>query len=156
MALSDSYTDLLKSIEANPLLYTQLDQNLSKLTSIEYFSGANLLEAISVVEDVTPEEEILKNEIQFENEFSLSTYLPKVEPGLFKMWKGAIEAYHSDNSDRVRHFSASIRELFTHLIHILAPDNEIKNWATDNTFFDEKGRPTRKARLLYICRNITD
>jgi hypothetical protein len=155
LGLSDSYSTLLKSFESNPLSYTQISPSISRIAPLEYFSTANLLEAISVEEDVTPEEELLKNEIQYENEILLSSHLPRIDAGLYKMWKGAIEAYNSTNSDRVRHFSTSIRELYTHLFHILAPDDAIKKWSSDPTHYHE-GRPTRKARLLFICRNINN
>jgi hypothetical protein len=153
--LSDSYSTLLKSYESNPLSYTLISPSISRIAPLEYFSTANLLEAISVDEEISPEEELLKNEIQYENEILLSSHLPRIDAGLYKMWKGAIEAYNSNNSDRVRHFSASIRELYTHLFHILAPDDAIKKWTTDPTYYHE-GRPTRKARLLFICRNINN
>lgn len=155
LGLSDSYSTLLKSFETNPFSYTELSPSISRIAPIEYFSTANLLEAISVDEDITAEEELLKNEIQYENEISLSNYLPIIDPGLYKMWKGAVEAYHSDNSDKVRHFTTSIRELYTHLIKRLAPDAEIKKWAPDATYFHD-GRPTRRARILFICRNINN
>lgn len=153
LGLSESYSTLLKSFETNPLSYSQISPSISRIAPIEYYSTANLLEAISVEEDITAEEELIKNEIQYENEISLSVYLPKIDPGLYKMWKGAIEAYHSNNSDKVRHFVTSIRELYTHLIHLLAPDNEIRKWTTDPQHYNE-GKPTRKSRLLFICRNI--
>lgn len=155
LGLSDSYSTLLKSFETNPLSYTQISPSISRIAPLEYFSTANLLEAISVDDDITPEEELLKNEIQYENEILLSSHLPRIDAGLYKMWKGAIEAYNSNNSDRVRHFSTSIRELYTHLFHILAPDDAIKKWTSDPTHYHE-GRPTRKARLLFICRNINN
>jgi len=153
--LSTSYSDLFKSFEQNPISYASLSPSLSKITPIEYFSTANLLEAVSIEEDVTPEEELIKNEIQYENEISLETYLPKIDLGLYNMWKGAVEAYHSNNTDKVRHFATSIRELFTHIIHKLAPDDSIKKWSNDTSLYHE-GRPTRKARFLYICRNINN
>jgi hypothetical protein len=153
--LSQGYSSLIKSYEYNPLSYTQIDPSISRMAQAEYFSSANLLEAISVDEDITVEEELLKTEIQYENEILLNKYLPKLDPGLYKMWQGAIESYHSNNTDKVRHFSASLRELFTHFIHILAPDKEIKKWSTDSQFY-YAGRPTRKARLLFICRNINN
>ena len=155
IGLSDSYSTLLESFENHPLSYTQINPSISRIVPLEYFSTANLVEVISVNEDITPEEELLKNEIQYENEIMLSSHLTKLDPRLYKMWKGAIEAYNSNNTDKVRHFSISIRELYTHLIHILAPDDAIKKWSTDPTYFHE-GRPTRKARLLFICRNINN
>lgn len=41
------------------------------------------------------------------------------------------------------------------MIHILAPDEQIKKWSNDSSLYD-KGKPTRKARLLFICRNISN
>lgn len=155
LGLSNSYSALLKSYESNPLSYTQISPSISRIAPLEYFSTANLLEAISVEEDISPEEELLKNEIQYENEILLSSHLPRIDAGLYKMWKGAIEAYNSNNSDKVRHFSTSIRELYTHLFHILAPDDAIKKWTTDPTHYHD-GRPTRKTRILFICRNINN
>lgn len=149
-----SYSTIMKSFE-NPILYRQLDSTVAKLTSIEYFSTANLLESISVDEKITIDEEVLKCEIIYENEISLSEHLPKFDAGLYNMWKGAIETLNSQNSDRIRHFITSIRELFTHLFLRLASDTDVKTWTNDPVHFFN-GRPTRKTRLLYIFRNIND
>jgi hypothetical protein len=35
----------------------------------------------------------------------------------------------------------------------LAPNNEVKKWSTSEEHLHE-GKPTRKARILYICREI--
>lgn len=42
----------------------------------------------------------------------------------------------------------------TQTLHILAPDSEIRRWTSDPDRF-HNNRPTRKARLLYICRPVT-
>lgn len=47
----------------------------------------------------------------------------------------------------------SVRELFTHIIHKLAPDDHATAWSNDPKDFHE-GRLTRKARLSYICREL--
>src|SRR5205807_8564371 len=59
----------------------------------------------------------------------------------------------SQNPDKVRHAFTSIRELLTQIIHKLAPDDEIRNWSSEPSFYD-KGKPTRKARLSFISRSI--
>jgi len=155
LEISQYYSSLLKSFEENPISFAEISPVLTKSAPIEYFTGANLLEAISVDEEQIAEEEIIKNEILVENESSLTSYLPRLDTGLTKMWDGANAALSSSNPDKVRHFSASIRELFTHVIHILAPDEQIKKWSNDSSLYD-KGKPTRKARLLFICRNISN
>jgi len=150
---NNTYSKFNKSLQLNPLEYTKLNPTLTQIAPIEYFSTANLFEAISVEEEVTIEEEVLKNEIQYESEISLSEFLPKIDPDLYNMWKGAVESIHTNNSDKVRHFITSIRELFTHVLHNLAPNSEIAKWSKNPSDYD-KGNPTRKARLKYICRNI--
>ena len=49
--------------------------------------------------------------------------------------------------------TSRLRELFTHILHKLAPDKEFFEWNQDETNLYD-GRPTRKGRLLYIYRNI--
>lgn len=149
LGLSDSYSTLLKSFETNPLSYTQISPSISRIAPLEYFSTANLLEAISVDEDITPEEELLKNEIL------LSSHLPRIDAGLYKMWKGAIEAYNSNNSDRVRHFSTSIRELYTHLFHILAPDDAIKNGQAIQLIITKEDQQGKHDYFLFAVTSIT-
>lgn len=152
---STDFSTLLKTYNPNNGSIITTNPELIKLPSVEYFTSSNLIEAITTEEDVSTEEEIVKTDIQYENEYSLMQWLPKIDEGLIKMWKGAIEALNSNNSDRIRHFVTSIRELYTHLFHILAPDQEIVNWSKSADDF-ANGRPTRKARLSFICRNISD
>jgi hypothetical protein len=153
--LSSSYSALMKSFSDNPVSFSTLGPTLTRQAPIEYFSSANFLEVISVEEDVTAEEEIIKNEILYESEYKLSEYLPKLDPGLYKLWKGAIEALQSNNSDKIRHFTTSLREIYTHVMHILAPDQMINNWSKHPEHY-VNSRPTRKARLQFICRNINN
>jgi hypothetical protein len=53
----------------------------------------------------------------------------------------------------VRHASVSLRELATHVLHRLAPDDEILAWSEDPNHY-HNGRPTRQARVLYACRHV--
>jgi hypothetical protein len=155
LGFSSGYADLLKSFSFDPRSFVELNPYLTKIAPIEYYTGANLLESISADEVITTEEELLKNEIQYENEHSLHKYLPKVDPGLLNIWKGAVETFFSNNSDKVRHFTVSLRELFVHLMHILASDDAVEKWTSDPSYYDN-GRPTRRARLHYIYCNISN
>src|SRR5260370_41197600 len=84
---------------------------------------------------------------------ALEALLAELDINLVRLRQGANQALLSDNVDRGRHFLISLRELFTQVLHRLAPDNKIKNWTASPEHFD-KGRPTRKARLLFVCRGI--
>jgi hypothetical protein len=151
--LSNSYNNLFKSFEANPASITQINPFLLKDIPASYFNSANLLEVISVEEDEEIEEEELKADIYYESESNIYSLLNDLNPELKQLWSGANAAINSNTPDKVRHFATSVRELFTHVIHTLAPDKKIENWNKKSKLY-HNGRPTRKARLLYICREI--
>ena len=79
--------------------------------------------------------------------------LADVDPGLVTMLDEAVEVAFSTATGRVRHASVSLRELATHVLHRLAPDDEIRRWSQDPTHF-HNDRPTRQARVLYVCRHV--
>ncbi len=84
---------------------------------------------------------------------ALQTLLADLDVNLVQLWQGANQALDSSNVDRSRHFLISLRELFTHILDQLAPGEQVRAWTASPEHFD-KGRPTRKARLLFICRDI--
>jgi hypothetical protein len=153
LSISGCYSDLFKSFQSSPGCISEIGPLLFRLTPVEYFNEVDLCKLISI--EATPGLEIdfTRNEIFSENQVGLQQHLPRIDKELLRLWEGAKEALDSDNPDRVRHFSISIRELFTHLLHIVAPDNAIKKWTTDEKYYYE-GKPTREARLMYICRDI--
>jgi hypothetical protein len=95
----------------------------------------------------------VRREIQAETNDKLADLLARLNEGLVTLWDGARLSLNSDNPERARHTAVSLRELFTHVLHALAPDAEVKNWTNNPKHYHNK-RPTRKARLLYICREI--
>jgi hypothetical protein len=76
-------------------------------------------------------------------------------PDLVELLEGARAAFASRGPDYVRHFTTSLRELFTHVLHRLAPDEGMRAWTTAPEDFHQ-GRPTRAARLRYACQAIDD
>ena len=104
-----------------------------------------------MLETISVEPELY--EIEEESVDDLEELLPLIDPELIRLLRGARKAFASDNPDRVRHTITSFRELFTQVLRHLAPDDEVKNWSTSAKDLD-KGRPTRRARLMYICRSI--
>lgn len=155
LELTSDYSKFIESFNDNPKTFVEISPALRKTTPVEFYTGVNFLESISTAKEFSIKEEKLKKEIQYENEYTLKQYLPIINPGLYNMWKGAIETFNSDNSDKIRQFTVSLRELFGHIMHILAPDEAIAKWSNDPTHYHD-GKPTRKARLHYICRNISN
>ena len=81
--------------------------------------------------------------------------LYQVDPALARAYRGAREALRSGSVDRARHVLASLRELWNHLLRTLAPDESVLPWATGRgNELTQNGKPTRRARVLYICREI--
>jgi hypothetical protein len=124
--------------------------------AIEILETVNLLEVISVENldsKLKEEKDFHRNEIQ-KGVGKLEDLLLDIGAGdLVAMWRGALDVLDSRHTDYARHCSVSLRELLTQVIHKLAPDNHIREWTNDPKLFD-KNRPTRKARLLFICRSV--
>jgi hypothetical protein len=161
-AFSNSYLALSQSF-GKENLGAHLASSISAfaLPEVELFNDVDLLERITVqtVEHEAEREFVeakqsLRDEISTQTMESLESLLFELDVDLIPLWQGAYQALTSSNVDRSRHFLISLRELFTQVIHQLSPDDQIKHWTTSPEHFDDKGRPTRKARLLFICRYI--
>lgn len=84
--------------------------------------------------------------------------LQMVDPELARPYIGARDALNGNNADRARHILSSLRELWSHLLRRLAPNNLVLPWIPNQNQKDllHKGKPTRKARVLYICRELNN
>jgi len=120
---------------------------------IECFNATDVLVSRQADQELPEPIAETRQEIHKEVDESLLQLLGQDHPDLVEMLQGSRAAFAQRRPDRVRHFITSLRELFTHVIHRLAPDDNIKAWSTCNDDYD-KGRPTRRARLRYICRGI--
>lgn len=110
------------------------------------------------------DEEDAETEIQLVAEAELETsgciaLLQQVDPGLARPYIGARDALHGNNADRARHILSSLRELWNHLLRRLAPDELVAAWipviANQKDLLHE-GKPTRRARVLYVCRELNN
>ena len=153
---TQSYFRLFQSFEKANLDILSSPPKISALPSIEFFSASNLISVITVKDietELSEERQEVLDEINGEIERTLPTLLAELDKGLVQMWKGARTALDSSNPDHVRHFATSLRELFTHVLHRLAPDEMVRQWSANPEHFSDN-RPTRRARLLFICRDI--
>ena len=74
-----------------------------------------------------------------------------INPDWLVLLNGAEQSFLSKNPDKARHTITSLRELITQILHMYAPDNELKLKYTDQKYYHQ-GKPTRKARIEYILR----
>jgi hypothetical protein len=154
---SKSYSTLFDSLETQPSIILSLPPVISKLPAVEFFNGVIVANEITIgegedVEFVSQNRQIVE-EIRRETEDQLEALLAELNPEFIVLLRGARQSLISENPDRTRHVATSLRELFTHILHTLAPDEKVKEWSNEPKNYD-KGRPTRKARLLYISREL--
>lgn len=127
-------------------------------TSQEAFLHAYCLRNMTFTEESSVEEDQLIQVIEEENADCIGL-LEYVNPELIIPFRGAHEAIHQQNTDRKRHILSSLRELWNRLLPTLAPNNEVLPWIpipNRNKEYIVKEKPTRKARTMYICRNINN
>jgi len=157
LGFAHSYSRLFDSLEKKPSIVVSLPPIISKFPTVEFFNGVNLVDTITIktAEDIQFEEEKQQatDEVRKETEDRLETLLMGLNVEFIVLLRGARQSLYSTNPDNIRHFAISLRELFNHVLHRLAPDDEIKAWSKNPEYYD-KGKPTRKARLFYICRKL--
>jgi hypothetical protein len=158
LGLSDSYFRLFHSFDQADILAVGITPLNFQLPAFELFNATDLLKVITTNVDDSKDKFVgsmqnARYEISAQVTDSLESLIAQLDNNLVHLWQGAIQALDSNNEDRSRHFLISLRELFAQILHKLAPDDEIYTWSNSPEHFD-KGRPTRRARLLYICRSI--
>lgn len=155
LKLSESYSSLFKSFEGKYDRVLNLPPLVSSGPPVELYYNANLADVLTNEEPASFEEEKpTLDHTHSEIEQTFHGYLAKLNPKLLQLWNGAVESLASSNSDKARHFIISLRELQTHVLHELAPDNQIRSWSSSSQYYHDN-KPTRRARLEYIYRNVS-
>ncbi len=146
-----SYKDLIEAVEQSQAVEAEIPF-ITKFSPVEYARELDVLEQISVPERSDVSECVADTDSLGEAQ-SIDVELAAHDAKLLALLRGARGALHSENPDRIRHVMASVRELFTQVIHGLAPDDQVRKWTSEKAHYHD-GRPTRRARLLYVCRHI--
>jgi len=103
------------------------------------------------------DEDEAETEIQFVAEAELET--SGCIALLQQVYIGARDALYGNNADRARHILSSLRELWNHLLRRLAPDDLVAAWipgVSNQKDLLHDGKPTRRARVLYVCRELNN
>ena len=140
LGFTDGYSALFRSIEASKVDIASLDWFVTELPPVEIFTGTSFARVVSrpslSEEDLA---QILEEDLVEDIERSLEEMLSRMDAGLLRAWHGAKQAVHSDNPDRSRHVTVSLRELLTHVLHKVAPDDKVRRWTSDPKHF-QNGR----------------
>ena len=146
--LTRSYQSLIDAAATRESLASQLPL-ITTYAPVEYCREIDVLEAITIDDE---DDRLIANAL-IESLPSVDDLLEAFDVRLSRLLRGARQALIDDNPDRARHVTTSVRELFTQVLHALAPDNDIRQWSSSPELFHDN-RPTRRARLLFICREI--
>lgn len=157
--ITSTYEKLAGSIHALPEVAHLPVYALPGATR-EIFTTSHALDEIYITDE--PEEERDASEIQLIAEVEQETsvcigLLEEVDPALTRPYIGAHDALRGRSVDRTRHVLTSLRELWNHLLRRLAPDQNVIEWVPGETNkLLHEGRPTRRARVLYVCRCLNN
>ena len=149
--LSQSYESLVEAAATSTPLFRHLPL-VTVHAPLDYYREIAVLESLTIAE--TPEQRDAHAPVP-EGALVLphvDTMLADFDPELGRLLVGARRSLTSENPDRTRHVTTSLRELITHVLHTLAPDRLVREWATSEEML-HNGRPTRRCRLRYICRS---
>ena len=80
--------------------------------------------------------------------------LEELDPRFLPVLREAKDAITGNGKGKVRHVAVSLREVCRAVLHHLAPNEEVAKWTTDKDHY-HNGRPTRRARMLYINRTVS-
>ena len=148
-----SYQSLLAAASNDDSLFKHVPV-ITTYSHVEYCREVELLESISVEADGTENDGgLVIAEAISQSVPSVDALLANFDDRLYPLLQGARAAVMSDNPDRGRHVTTSLRELITTVLHALAPDDCIRQWSTEKRHFSNK-RPTRRARIEYVHRHI--
>jgi len=158
-AISTNLGNLTRSYQSLINVAATRDSLASRLPLITTYAPIEYYREVEVVEAITVDEE--SNIFDDESiDTAIADTLPSVDglleafdERLIGLLHGARQSLRDDNPDRARHVTTSVRELFTQVLHSLAPDDDIRGWTSNDDHF-HNNHPTRRARLLFICRHI--
>ena len=152
------YGKMAESIRTYPDI-THLPRFVLPGATREVFVTGYAANALGVSDESDAEQD--SSEIQpvvdeVEEEISICASLLKdVDPALARPYAGARDALQGTSHDRERHILSSLRELSDHLLRKIAPEKQVLEWIPkDDKELLHRGNPTKKARILYICRDL--
>jgi hypothetical protein len=110
-------------------------------------SGQETANSVEVVNSLSGQSDLSTDDFQaLEN--NLGNELIAVSPDLDSRWKGALFALNPRNPDAARHFCSSTREIFTQVLEIGAPDQQVVS-LLPNCEKTKEGKPTRRSKIDY-------
>lgn len=74
--------------------------------------------------------------------------LNEISTDMSRRWRGALFSLNPQNPDAGRHFCTSVREVYTQILEVKAPDDMVKITFPDCEL--HQGKPNRRSKIKYI------
>lgn len=115
------------------------------------------INSLRVAEALTTDEPLEDEAEENLQDSAISEALRQISPDLHDRWHGALFALSPKNPDAARHFCSSAREIFTQVLQMKAPDDDVASALPDHQK-DQRGKPTRRSRIHFLLhqRGMTD
>jgi hypothetical protein len=147
------FTIYYQSVQSLQQSYAYLDQSVSERQLSPEQNWILDLSEREAANSAAVSNQLLGNEYttieDAMNDAELRDGLREISEELNDRWKGAIFALKPENPDAARHFCTSAREIFTRILDITAPDQNVVSIFPDCQKTDD-GRPTRRAKIKYL------
>ncbi len=152
-SLSASANAAWNQFEKPPSWVTSASVDWLRKPAFELYAATQVAAAVSLPPSSMPDTDSELEELMSDSITTFENRLVALDPDLLNVYRGGIEAIRQGGSDWQRHSMVSFRELNTHVLHKLAPDNLVMKTAKPQDL--HAGRPTRMARLNYIFSEVS-
>lgn len=152
LSISTALKDTWDSISYDASRLSLIPAPILRAPAVELYSVVQTSAAISLPAEDLPEADLEVENILQEAVDMFPARLATVHPDLVATYRGGIDALKANGTDWQRHAMVSFRELCTHTLHLLAPDDRVMK--TVRVEDVQNGRPTRRARLNYIFAEV--
>ena len=152
LEISSALKSTWDSIRVDNAFLSATSIPLLRAPAVELYTATQASAAFSLPEGDLPDPDDEMEGILDEAGDALESRLAALHQDLVSVYRGGIEALENGGTDWQRHAMVSFRELSTHALHFLAPDDKIFQNAKGGDLHN--GRPTRRARLNFIFAEV--
>ena len=114
------------------------------LAERETANSAALINALESSGDLSPDS--VDPNLQ---ETSITDEIASLSADLDQRWRGALYSLNPSNPEAARHFCTSVREVFTGILELQAPDEQVFDFDPKCQTTD-RGNPTRREKIRYL------
>jgi len=140
------------------ILKVEQEQNNNLLLNTDDIDNADCINttiqtSVALVDQISnnPEPKLILDTGNFNYEYDLKEALCQIKPSFYKRLLGAKQSANSNNVEKTRHISVSLRELLKDFINTIVPTDEVRNNYGSNL----NGNSSLELKIDYFFKDIT-